>query len=114
MLKPADVPPASSERPVGDLVHQLLEDGKAFARAEIDIAKAVATDKARAYRLPAILIAGSLFFLQSAITVLAVAVCLWLVPIIGPLLAGLVAFLLFGGIAGVMVWVGIRKIRGAA
>ena len=114
MLKPADVPPASSERPVGDLVHQLVEDGKAFARAEIDVAKAIATDKASAYKVPAILIAGALFVLQSAVTALAVAVCLWLVPMIGPLLAGLVAFILFGAIAGLMVWVGLRKIREAA
>ena len=111
MLKPADNP---AERPVGDLVHQLVEDGKAFARAEMDVAKAVATDKVGAYKLPAILIGGALFVLQAAVTALAVAVCLWLEPIIGPLLAGLVAFLLFGAIAGLMVWIGIRKIKGAA
>lgn len=113
MLKPADVPPASNERPVGDLVHQLVEDGKAFARAEVDVAKAVAAEKAGAYKLPAILIGASLFVLQSAVTALAVAVCLWLEPMTGPLLAGLVAFLVFGGIAGLMVWIAVRKIRGA-
>ena len=113
MLKPADMPPPN-ERPVGDLVHQLVEDGKAFARAEIDVAKAIATDKANAYKLPAILIGGALFVLQSAVTALAVAVCMWLDPIIGPLLAGLVAFLVFGGIAGLMVWIGLRKIKEAA
>ena len=113
MLKPADMPPPN-ERPVGDLVHQLVADGKAFARAEIDVAKALATDKATAYKLPAILIGGALFVLQSAVTALAVAVCMWLDPIIGPLLAGLVAFLVFGGIAGLMVWIGLRKIKEAA
>jgi hypothetical protein len=113
MLKPADVPPPN-ERPVADLVHQLVEDGKAFARAEMDVAKAVASDKASAYKLPAILIGGALFVLQAAVTALAVAVCLWLLPMIGPLLAGLVAFLVFAGIAGLMVWVGIAKIKDAA
>jgi hypothetical protein len=112
MLKPAEVPPPN-ERPVGDLVHQLVEDGKAVARAEIDVAKTVATDKVSAYKLPAIFIGGALFVLQAAVTALAVAVCLWLEPMIGPLLAGLVAFLVFGGIAGLMVWIGIAKIKDA-
>jgi hypothetical protein len=39
---------------------------------------------------------------------------LWLLPMIGPLLAGLVAFLVFAGIAALMVWVGIGKIKDAA
>lgn len=111
VLKPADSP---GERPVGDLVHQLVEDGKAFARAELDIAKAIATDKANAYKVPAILLAASLFVLQSAVTTLAAAVCLWLVPIVGPLLAGLAAFLLFGAVAGLMAWIAIRKFRETA
>jgi hypothetical protein len=33
---------------------------------------------------------------------------------IGPLLAGLVAFLLFAGAAGGMVWVAVNKIKEAA
>lgn len=111
MLKRTDNP---AERPVGDLVHQLVEDGKAFARAELDVAKAVATDKVSAYKLPAILLVASLFVLQSAVTALAVGVCLWLVPMIGPLLAGLVAFLLFAGVAGLMAWIGVKKIGQAA
>jgi len=112
MLKPADMP-SPNERPVGELVHQLIEGGKAFARAEVDVAKAVAGDKVAVYKLPAILIGGSLFLLQSAVTALAVAVCLWLLPMIGPLLAGLVAFLIFAGMAGLMVWVAVRRIKEA-
>ena len=47
MLKvPEHVPergqPGGAERPVGELVHQLVEDGKAYARAEIGLAKAIA------------------------------------------------------------------------
>jgi hypothetical protein len=112
MLKPADMAPPN-ERPVGELVHQLIEDGKAFARAELGVAKAIADDKVAAYKLPAILIGGSLFLLQSAVTALAVAICIWLVPVIGPLLAGLVSFLIFTGLAGLMVWMGFRKIKAA-
>ena len=54
MLKPADQsksPPP--ERPIGDLVQQLTEEGKAYARAELGVAKAIAAAKARALALPA-------------------------------------------------------------
>jgi hypothetical protein len=113
MLKPAEMPPPG-ERSVGELVHQLIEDGKAFARAELGVAKAIGGDKVAAYKLPAILIAGSLFLLQSAVTAMAVGISLWLLPLIGPLLAGLIAFLIFAGLAGLMVWIGLRKIKDAA
>lgn len=114
MLKRVDVPHPSDEVAVGDLVHRLVEDGKAFAKAEADLAKAIAGEKASALKLPAILFGAAFLFVQSAITVLAVAVCLWLEPMIGPLLAGLVAFLLFAGAAGVMAWVALSKIKEAA
>lgn len=113
MLQRVDVPPSPDEVPVGDLVHRLVEEGKAYARAEADVAKAIASDKASAIKLPAILFGAALLFLQSAITVLAVAVGLWLEPMIGPLLAGLAAFLLFAGVAGAMVWVAVAKLKEA-
>jgi len=37
MLKPADPGPPPAERPVGELVHELIEEGKAYARAEIGL-----------------------------------------------------------------------------
>ena len=115
MLKPSDpamrpVDPAE-ERPVGELVHQLVEDGKSYARAELGVAKATAAAKANAVKLPAILFGGALLFLQGAINVLAVGVCLALAPLIGPLLAGLIAFLIFAASAGGMAWFGIKKLR---
>ena len=40
MLKPPTEPrpePADNERPIGELVHELIEDGKAYARAEVGV-----------------------------------------------------------------------------
>ena len=115
MLKPSDpamrpVDPAD-ERPVGELVHQLVEDGKAYARAELGLAKATASAKAGALKLPAILFGAALLILQAAVTVLAVGVCLALIPLTGPLLAGLLAFLIFAVIAGGLAWFGVKKLR---
>ena len=67
MLKPPNEPeptPGDTDRPVGELVHELIEDGKAYARAEVGVVKAIATAKANALKLPAILF-GIAFLLRS-------------------------------------------------
>ncbi|MEO7365307.1 MAG: phage holin family protein [Sphingomicrobium sp.] len=113
MLKPADPPmqpEPGNERPIGELVHQLVEQGKAYAQAEIGVAKAVALGKVGALKVPAILLGAALLLVQAAVTVLAVAVLLALQPLIGPLLAGIVAFLIFAGIAGGLGWQAARMI----
>ena len=111
MLKPGDSPVAPDDRPVGDLVHQLVEDGKAYAKAELAVAKAIAGAKAGALRLPAILIGAAFLFLQAGVTVLAVAVYLSLMPLVGPFFAGLFATLLFVGVAGGLAWLAVRKLK---
>ena len=48
MLKPADdrLPEPGDERPVGEIVNELIEDGKAYARAEVNLYKTMAATKA--------------------------------------------------------------------
>ena len=119
MLKPADPPLQPSEpgpepngeRPIGELVHQLVEDGKAYAQAEIGVAKAIASAKADRLKVPAILFGAAFLLSQSAATVLAVALFLALLPLIGPLLAGVAAFAIFAGIAAGLGWWAIEIIR---
>ena len=70
MLKPPndpDAPPADNERPIGELVHELIEDGKAYARAEVGVVKAMAAAKVNALKLPAILF-GAAFVLPSPLS----------------------------------------------
>ncbi len=112
MLKPAEPVPSEpgDERPIGELVHQLVEDGKAYAQAEIGVAKAIASAKAGVFKLPAILFGAAFLLLQAAVTVLAVAIFLAMLPPMGALLAGLVAFLVFGGIAGGLGWWAVQVI----
>ena len=116
MLKPTDPPigPGSDEeRPVSDLVHQLVEDGKAYAHAELDLAKAMAAAKASAVKVPAILLGAAFLFLQAAVAVLAMGVFVALAPRFGPILAALLAFLMFAGIAGGVAWLAVKKLREA-
>lgn len=112
MLKPADQPqPPPPERPVGELVHELIEDGKAYARAEIGVARAIAVAKAKALALPAGLLAAAFALVQAAITALAVGVFAALYWVFGPIGAGIVAFLLFSGIAGGLAWYAVKLLK---
>jgi hypothetical protein len=110
MLKPVD-PGSMPERPVGELVHELVEDGKAYARAEIDLAKAIAAAKGKALALPAGLFVAALFIGMAAINALAVGVVIALAKFIGPLAAGFIAMLIFAAIAGGCGWYGYQRLR---
>jgi hypothetical protein len=111
MLKPADPASEPQERPVGELVHELIEEGKAYARAEIGLAKAIATAKGKALAWPAGLFLAALIVVQSAITALAVGVVLALETFIGPFAAGFVGMLIFMVLAGLIGWYGYQRLR---
>jgi hypothetical protein len=112
MLKPTDPPPVKKgEEPIGDLLGRLIDDAEAYGRAELKVAKAIAEAKLEALKRPSLLLAASLFFMQSALTVLAIAVAMGIVPFVGPIAAGLIVFLIFGGIATALIWVGWSRIR---
>lgn len=114
MLKPAKdaLPEPEDEQPIGEVVHQLIDEGKAYAKAEFDLARAQALAKAAALKVPAVLLFGSLLFAQAAVTVLAVTIALALAPSLGPLGGGLVAVLLTGGAAALLGWIAVNKLKG--
>ena len=109
--EPAALPTGDEERPVGELVHELIEDGKAYARAELGLVKAIAGAKADALKIPAILFATAFVLLLAAVTALAVLVGIALAKFIGPLGGGLASFLIFAGLAGGLAWLGVKKLQ---
>ncbi|HEY7958975.1 MAG TPA: phage holin family protein [Sphingomicrobium sp.] len=111
MLKPADPGTPPPERPVGEIVHELIENGKAYARAEIDLAKAIAAAKGKALAIPAALFAIAFTCALAAIVALAVGVVIALETFIGPLAGGFVGMLIFAAIAGLLGWAGYNKLR---
>ena len=112
MLKPVDQPQGpSEERPVGELVHQLVEEGKAYARAEIGLVKAIATAKGKALALPAALFGAAFIVALAAITALAVGVVLALARFLGPLLAGIAGLVIFAAIAGGLASYGAQRVK---
>lgn len=112
MLKPVE-PTPPPERPIGELVQKLVEEGKAYARAEIDLGKAIASSKAKALALPAGLLVTALFIAMAALNALAFGVVLALALLVGPLLGGIIGMLIFAAIAGGLAWYGIERARRA-
>ena len=110
MLKPAD-PGPTPERPIGELVHQLLEDGKAYARAEMGVVKAIAASKGKALAVPLGMFGAALLFALAAISALALGVVMALAKFIGPLAAGFIGMVIFAGIAGGLGWYGYERLR---
>ena len=111
MLQPADPVPPDSQRAIGEIVSDLVDDAKAYAQAELDLAKAIATDKARGLKVGSILLVAALVVAFGAITALSVGIFALLAGSLGPLLGGIVAFLLIGGVAGLLAWTGIARVR---
>jgi len=113
MLKPAEPAPPEDERPIGEIVSDLVDDAKAYAQAEFDLAQAIAADKARRIKVGAILLVVALVVAFGAVTAISVAIFALLATFLGPLLGGIVAFLLIGAVAGLLAWTGIAKVRDA-
>lgn len=113
MLKPAEPTPPPPERPIGELVQELVEEGKAYARAELDLGKAIAAAKAKALAVPMGLLVAALFIGMAALNALAFGVVLALALLMGPLLGGIVGMVIFAAIAGGLAWYGIERARRA-
>jgi hypothetical protein len=115
MLKPRhdslELPLPGDERPVGEIVNELIDNGKAYARAEMALYTTMATTKAKGLAVPAALLFTALLVAQAGITALAVAIVIWLVPVIGPILSGILALAIFCAAAAGLAWFGVNRAR---
>ena len=99
------------EKPIGELFGQLIDEGKAYAKAELGLAKATAEAKADEFKWPAILLFSALLFAQAAVTVTAVTIAISLATLIGPLAGGVVAILASAGAAWLLYSMAINKLK---
>ena len=110
MLKPADPGPQKAAS-IGELIQQLIDDGKTYAEAEIGLVKAIANAKAKVLILAAVLLGIAALFALAGITALSLGVVLALAGLIGPFAAGFVGLLIFAAIAGGLGWYGVERVR---
>ena len=90
------------EKPIGELFGRLIDEGKAYAKAELNLAKATAEEKADAAKKPLLLGSAALLFLQAGVVVLCMTVAMALAPLVGPLAGGLIATVVAFGIAAIL------------
>jgi hypothetical protein len=90
----------TDEAPIGQLFGRLIDDGKAYAKAEIGLVRARAEDQADRAKLPAILGGASFAFALAAVIALVMTLVLTLASMLGPLLGGLLATAIAAAIAG--------------
>ncbi len=99
------------EAPIGDLVGRLIDQGKGYARAEVGLAKAIATAKVDTIKLPVALFAAALLFVIAGVVTFCITLALALATLIGPLAGGLVATVIAFAIAGGLAYVAMKKLK---
>ena len=94
MLKRADPDPfGEGERSIRDTVGQLLDDGRAYARAEIDLAKLRARLEVARYRKAAVLSGVAAALGLAALVAFAMTLVIGFARLLGPFGGGAVAVL---------------------
>ena len=110
MLVPDRPSPAQDprEESIGELVSRLMEDGRAYARAELDLVKQIARRRAAKAKKGAMLIGIGVTLLLCSLTALVLALVLGLATLIGPFGAGMVVFLVLAVGGGLLARSGAR------
>jgi len=96
---------------IGDLFGQLIEDGRTYARAEVDLIKQIARHRAERARTGLFLLVGGGVLLLSSLTALILGLVLGLAALTGPLLAGIIIAVLLAGSGYLLIRFGLGGLR---
>ena len=113
MLKPRDPAPDEPES-LSNLIGRAREDARAWALAEVALYRTIATEKAKVWLFPLMLLSAALFLGHAALLVLVATLFVALAQVMNPALAGLVSVVVLAGAAAILVKVALVKIRSAA
>lgn len=102
----ADDPADSS---IGDLFHKLVDDGKAYARAEAGLYKQIALYRVGKAKNGVIALVAAGFLAYAGLIAFLVGIVMGLADLIGPVLGGLVVLAVTGLIAFLLVRYGASK-----
>lgn len=98
--------------PIGQLFSQLVDDGKRYARAEVELYKAKAQEKAEPIKWAAIFGGAAAVLALSAVIALLVGLILSLEPQVGPFGATLIVVLVTFAIAGLLGYLAYKQVAG--
>ena len=94
-----------------ELAARVIDNGKAYLRAELTLIRATVATKAKQAGPAAVLIVVAILIVQAAITVLAASLGLLLARWLGLPGGFAVAALLVLIVAGLLVWIAARRIK---
>lgn len=100
-----------SDESIGDLIGRLIEDGRGYARAEIDLLRQIARHRAARARTGLVMLAAGAVLALSALTALILGLVLGLATLIHPLLAGLAVAAALAGIGYGLIRYGLAGLR---
>ena len=96
---------------LGDLFGRLIEDGRTYARAEIDLLKEIARHRGERARNGLILLVAGGVLLLSSLTALILGLVLGLAVLAGPVLAGIIIAASLAGIGYLLIRFGLAGLR---
>lgn len=102
------------EATIGELFGRLADEGKAFARAEANLYKAIAVRRVSLAKNGAIALVAALFLVNAALIALMVGLAMQLAKWVGPALGGLILFVVVGILGFVLVRYGVAKLGALA
>ncbi|HEY0326052.1 MAG TPA: phage holin family protein, partial [Allosphingosinicella sp.] len=111
VLKRVEVTPPDYEprdESIGELFSRLVEDGRAYARAELDLVKQIARHRAAKAKTGAILLGVGVTLLLCSLTALVLALVLGLATLIGPFGAGMAVFIVLAVAGGLLARAGAK------
>ena len=99
------------EESIGDLFGRLVDDGRTYARAELDLLKQIARHRAARARTGAILLVSGGVLLLVSVIALTLGLVLGLAAVTGPLLAGLIIAVVLAGIGYGLIRFGLGGLK---
>ena len=106
-------PPINGDSSVGETIVRVVEDGRAYASAQVTLYKTMASARLRAAKLGIVFITAAAALATSALTGLVIGSIFALAPQIGPWLATLVVVGVVSVFAGILGWLAVRRLVGA-
>ena len=109
--------PVGGQEPEGvsDLVQRLVADGRAYAEAEVNLYKTIATEKVKSLVMPVILLVTAVILAHAAFLALVATLFVGLASLLdSDTLGGLVTVLIMAALAGIAGYLGVSKLRGGS
>jgi hypothetical protein len=102
--------PDPTDRPIGELFGQLVDDGRDLVRAELGLYKKVALYRAGKAKSGAVALAAGGFIAYAGLIAFLVGIVMGLAPLVGPVLGGLIVLAVTGLVGFLLIRAGAAKL----